>query len=672
MAQLLTGLCIGHFNGSTLTLADQPWKTNLNALYEVNQTRNGWRAYKPSSAFPSVTQVEDGKHYLLDVKTAFDFPGMSLVGTSNEAGGDLEILLVDATPTEGSDNLVSSGGVFSSLSLLQNPKWEVFGNATLAAKTPPFCIRYTESNIELAGTGHVDGIVFDYIAGAFKIATGACVFSQNTALGAGAYYRASAGGGTTSTEPTEVGTNHLPLFRIIGTGATKRVVVNIGAFTQGIDVVEITGGGGTTGPDQTKVLDYISVTANPVSMSEGNSSIVSVIAHFTDGTTYDVSANANTTYQKTAGVGTMGTGAAKNVLTVDMNSIAVDSSATVQATYSQGGVSKSASVNISVLNVAEQSATTLTGIAVTPNAFSVGEGFFQDLQVMAEYSNAATENVSISENTTYASSHPQFASFGTGLNANRLSVPGNVVDTDTPITVTVTHTYLGVTKSVTIPVTVLNNVEPVFRETFLNKTGANVSLSNYGWLAYVGASRNTVTTNGVVNAGSGKAGTSLPAVNAAYGTIDYSNDAASLLGTATITSVNNRALLFTEKFQLPTPPRMAKWDHGHQAGDYSTRFAVRVGANWYAHAQGHAQASVVANSTGFPANALHVEQPMAPGAAEWLPIAFATGALSVDYSATPVALPVGNITAFGWYTGTLSGLDSTTGTNRYDNLEIYL
>ncbi|WP_190300442.1 hypothetical protein [Rufibacter hautae] len=100
-------------------MADQTWKTNLRAVYKTNNTRNGWVSYKPSSAFPAVTQLETGTFYLLDVATAFDLPGFDLPGFDLPGMGltatsaTAEILLVDEAPTENSVNLVSSGGIWS-------------------------------------------------------------------------------------------------------------------------------------------------------------------------------------------------------------------------------------------------------------------------------------------------------------------------------------------------------------------------------------------------------------------------------------------------------------------------------------------------------------------------------------------------------------------------------
>ncbi|GAB2539766.1 Ig-like domain-containing protein [Rufibacter soli] len=111
MAILQTGLSIIHYNGATLTLANQSWKGNLKALYKTNNTRNGWVSYKPSAAFPAVTQVVDGDHYLVDVLTSFDFPGASLTGTD----ATLEILLIDNVVTEGSSNPASSDAVYQAI-----------------------------------------------------------------------------------------------------------------------------------------------------------------------------------------------------------------------------------------------------------------------------------------------------------------------------------------------------------------------------------------------------------------------------------------------------------------------------------------------------------------------------------------------------------------------------
>lgn len=78
MASLPTDYVFVVWNAPTAPLANQPWKTNVAAVYLVNNNRNSFISWKPAAAFPAVTSLTPGAIYLFQVSTAFVLTGAEL------------------------------------------------------------------------------------------------------------------------------------------------------------------------------------------------------------------------------------------------------------------------------------------------------------------------------------------------------------------------------------------------------------------------------------------------------------------------------------------------------------------------------------------------------------------------------------------------------------------
>ncbi|TXK52399.1 hypothetical protein FVR03_01395 [Pontibacter qinzhouensis] len=444
MAIIQPGITIFHYNGTAVTIANAPWRTNVSAIYKTSQTRNGWIAYKPSSLFPAVTQLVSGEHYWLVATAQFDLPGANQVDT-----GEFEPILFDAVPTAGSPNAVTSAGI----------KEYVDGKVTDTPVVPPapvgvsivqYAIFYTEGQTVIADVPaavinwngnhggssqnitYPTGPVFqnvtlptgqnrriDYIIaqpngtyvringdpspnptapslaegemyvgevhwnsvggeviqnlamlearvvkleqGATAEAastvlnfsnpfghirkdalTGAQTFTrQNNTLGSAIVqaYTSTGSGVLTFPNPTS-GVGVVDNAITLAAGNYNLFFCNLGNLT----TVSFQGPLGAVTPPPVTLVS-INATANPTTINEGEEgSTITVTATYSDGSTANITNQATLT--KASGPGTL----SGNVLSVAANSITANATTQVDVSYTEGGVTRTASVSVNVIN----------------------------------------------------------------------------------------------------------------------------------------------------------------------------------------------------------------------------------------------------------------------------------------------------------------------------------
>jgi hypothetical protein len=76
MAIIPVGLSQFVFTGNAaVDIRTAAWEGNLTVLYTVNVNRTGWLSYKPNADFPTITQLEKDKFYVIESVAEFDLPG---------------------------------------------------------------------------------------------------------------------------------------------------------------------------------------------------------------------------------------------------------------------------------------------------------------------------------------------------------------------------------------------------------------------------------------------------------------------------------------------------------------------------------------------------------------------------------------------------------------------
>ncbi len=170
----------------------------------------------------------------------------------------------------------------------------------------------------------------------------------------------------------------------------------------------------------------------PTTLLSGALGSCSATANYSNGTSQVVS--ATWTSSNVPAVGFSG-----NNLTAS-STLATDTGVTLTATYAEGGITRTATANVTV----KAGALTLTGlVANCPSILTSGAS--ATCTASASYSNGASQSV----NATWASS----SSTALTLNGNSLTA-GSTISSDANVTLTATYTEGGVTKTATAALTV--------------------------------------------------------------------------------------------------------------------------------------------------------------------------------------------------------------------------
>lgn len=96
------------YNGAAQALASAGWKTNVNAVYGINNEGTGYRVFKPGNTFNSLTQLVPDGMYILDAnKLGFDLPGAVLAASAavGPAAGALTLTSFLHSFSGGYDNI---------------------------------------------------------------------------------------------------------------------------------------------------------------------------------------------------------------------------------------------------------------------------------------------------------------------------------------------------------------------------------------------------------------------------------------------------------------------------------------------------------------------------------------------------------------------------------------
>ncbi len=184
-----------------------------------------------------------------------------------------------------------------------------------------------------------------------------------------------------------------------------------------------------------------------VSVNEGNSTsytlTASYYANHPPASVTGMLTLTNTTYATLSG-GTLTAG-----------TVTADQTITLNATYTENGVSKTATLPVTIVNTAN----VLTGLAIS-GAASVNEGSTSAYTLTASYAN----NPSVTVTGTLALLNTTYASM-TGGTLTAATVTANQA-----VTLNASYTEGGITKTTTLPVTIVNTVNVL---TSLAITGVN-------------------------------------------------------------------------------------------------------------------------------------------------------------------------------------------------------
>lgn len=167
--------------------------------------------------------------------------------------------------------------------------------------------------------------------------------------------------------------------------------------------------------------------SGPSSVNSGATASYTATATFSNGTTQNVSGSA--TWSLNPGVGSISGG------TYSPGNVTSNQTVTISASYTSGGVTKSANTTVTV--VAQTSTKTLSSIAVTGPS-SVNSGSTANYTATATFSDNSTQNVTTSATWSVG---PAVGTISGGTYS-----PGNVTSNQT-VTITASYTAGGVTRS---------------------------------------------------------------------------------------------------------------------------------------------------------------------------------------------------------------------------------
>jgi hypothetical protein len=193
----------------------------------------------------------------------------------------------------------------------------------------------------------------------------------------------------------------------------------------------------------------------------------------------------------------------------------------------------------------------------------------------------------------------------------------------------------------------------IYREIFPNNSSSNEELNTEGWQIHFGSGAQ-VDDGAVDNINSPSFSTpnNLDAVNS-NPTINYPSDGYAF----TFGSTSGDYLFWTNEYTVDRSvwnPTEISWYQAHADGNAS-RAALQIAGQWYASQQ-------TFTNTSTNTDAMDLEQ-LDFTSATWLPLDFTPGS-SLSLGGSTIALPGGNITAFGVYT------DFTNDRLRLDTFQI--
>ena len=228
----------------------------------------------------------------------------------------------------------------------------------------------------------------------------------------------------------------------------------------------------------------------------------------------------------------------------------------------------------------------------------------------------------------------------------------------------------------------------IYRETFGNNGGGNISLdnANISWTLLGSATdglSGSFTAGNLSNVSATIGGASNGVNNASYTGLANVNAGTSLSTTNGFAFVNNTVsfLAYTSEYTIDRSilnPATVTWNGNRssnaQGGTLSggrdatnVRFAAQIGVNWYV-ANYTPNASNIATSSANSGLTDSTLFTVDLNTATWFALTAANGA-PISIAATATSLPSGNFTAFG-----LLGTSFSNGTNfstlRFDNFEI--
>jgi hypothetical protein len=197
--------------------------------------------------------------------------------------------------------------------------------------------------------------------------------------------------------------------------------------TKSVTIVNVSGA---------KTLNSLSVTG-PSSVNGGATASYIATAAFSDGSSQNVTASSTWTVSSSAA-----TISSSGVLTATR--VTTNQTVTVTARYSSGGVSRTATRSVTI--VAVSGTRTLSSLAVA-GASSVNTGATASYNATATFSDGSTQNVTTSSTWRVSSNAATISSSGV-LTAAQIT-------TNSVVTVTASYTYGGVTRTASIPVTIV-------------------------------------------------------------------------------------------------------------------------------------------------------------------------------------------------------------------------
>jgi len=224
----------------------------------------------------------------------------------------------------------------------------------------------------------------------------------------------------------------------IGTGANSLAA---GGYTDTVTFTNTTNGtGNTTRPVSLTVTAAVSLSSLAISgaasVNEGATSTYSATATWNDGTTMVVTP----IWSVTSGPATI---SSAGVLTA--SSVTATAPAVINASYTSGGVTRTSSVTVSIVNVPA----TLSSIAIS-GAASVNEGATSTYTATATWSDGTTTNVT--SLATWSTNQ------GTISTSGVLSAPA--VTANQTATIGASYTSGGVTRTASVSVTIVNVPAP--------------------------------------------------------------------------------------------------------------------------------------------------------------------------------------------------------------------
>jgi uncharacterized protein YjdB len=346
------------------------------------------------------------------------------VTANYDNGGSIDLALVDCD--YGSSNTgiatVSGSGVITGVSA---------GTATITVSytedgiTKTDTVSVTVEDISLTSIGVSPAIINIYVG------------NSSTINSITAFYNDGSNNSITLSLATYQSNN-----TNIATVDNSGLVTGVSTGTAVITVIYIEGGItkadmiGVTVSEAPKVLTSIVVLPSSMSMHTGDSeTIVSITAHYDD--------ESNTTIGlDSASYSSNHTGIASVNTTGRVTGVSAGS-ATITATYTEGGITKTDTVEVTV----SQAPKVLTSIIVLPSTMSIRKGQSQTItSITAYYNDASSANIELSA-CNYQS------------NVTNVTVTNGVIKVSstcaaTTAIITVSYTEGGVTKSDTVNVTI--------------------------------------------------------------------------------------------------------------------------------------------------------------------------------------------------------------------------